>query len=150
MSEERDIDDIIKSLEDSDNDKSGEENLPAKKEQENEVESIDSEVPDVTEDDEVIKSVFKMTLEDRKKADDAYEIFAPEIAKGTDRSSASKEAMMKAIELKIGSVKNIIEVMKLKQRKDNPAVGVFVDTQNQKKVGIDLKNIANSLDDDES
>lgn len=143
-----DIDDIIKSLEDSGDDESSEENLPAKTSGNDKVEAISEQVPDVTEDDEVIKSVFKMTLEDRKKADDAYEIFAPEIAKGTDRSSASKEAMMKAIELKIGSVKNIIDIMKLKQRKDNPAVGVFVDTQTQKKVGIDLKNIADALDDE--
>lgn len=147
MGEEKDIDDIIKELQTNDESTGNEEEVSEPGESKD-VAVGNSQVPDVTEDEEVIKAVFEMTLEDRKKADDAYEIFAPEIAQGKDRSTASKEAMMKAIELKIGSVKNIIEVMKLKQRKDNPAVGVFVDTQSQKKVGIDLRNIADALDDE--
>lgn len=134
-----DIDDIIKSLE-------NEETLPEKTKKE--VKAPESNIPDVSEDEEVIKAVFEMTVEDRKKADNAYEIFAPDVARGQDRSSASKEAMMKAIELKINSVKNIIDVMKLKQKKDNPSVGVFIDTQSQKKAGIDLRNIASEMEDE--
>lgn len=112
-----------------------------------EVDEIESQIPDVTENEELMRSIFKMTLEDRKKADDAYEIFAPEISTGQDKTTASKEAMMKAIELKITSARNIIDMMKL-NKKDQPAVGVFMGNfMSERKAGINLKNLSDEIND---
>lgn len=147
MEEQKDIDDLIRELQNDTGEDAETDNDVPSVEKSGEVAKIDSKDVDVTENEEVMKAVFEMTLEDRKKADDAYEIFAPEVAKGTDRSTASKEAMMRAIELKIASAKNIIDMMKL-NKKDGPSVGVFMgDLMGEKKAGISLKNISDEIDD---
>jgi len=102
----------------------------------------EKKLPDATEDEELMQSVVNMVMEDRDKADHLYNTFAPEVALGRDRSQASKEAMAKAIELKISSAKNIIELLKLKKGDKTNNVGVFFgETMTGKKAGIDIKNI---------
>lgn len=147
MNEQKDIDDLIRELQDDTGEDTETDVVLSSVEESGEISETSSKSIDVTENEEVMQAVFEMTLEDRKKADDAYEIFAPEIAKGTDRSTASKEAMMRAIELKIASAKNIIDMMKL-NKKDSPSVGVFMgDLMGEKKAGISLKNISEEIDD---
>lgn len=144
---EKDIDDLIRELQDDEAGENKETDLAVSSvEKSLQTDENTSKDVDVTENEEVMKAVFQMTMEDRKKADDAYEIFAPEVAKGNDRSTASKEAMMRAIELKIASAKNIIDMMKL-NKKDGPSVGVFMgDLMGEKKAGINLRNISDELD----
>ena len=101
---------------------------------------------DVTEFESLAGELMKMTVEDRKKADEAFELFFPEIARGTDRSQASKEALMKSIELKISAGRNIIDILKLlknEEKKNGTNVGIFLNT---KKSGIDLNNIIKDID----
>jgi len=137
MDEDKDIDDLINELEI--------ENIETKELKT--TESNDVEEVDVTENEELMQEVFNMTIEDRQKADDAYNIFAPVISQGKDHTTASKEAMMKAIELKIASAHNIIEMMKL-NKKGEPSVGIFMNNMiGEKKAGINIKNISDEIDD---
>lgn len=104
---------------------------------------------DVTDDDELAKAFVKMTIEDRKDAENMYNIFAPEIVAGRDRSQGSKEALAKSLELKIAASKNMIELLKIRSKKDagnNVNIGVFGEVMNQKKAGIDLSKIKDEFD----
>jgi len=134
-----DIDKLLEELE-------SENNLVESKEEPKEVVKVESEIPNIMENEEVMTAIFKMAVEDRKKADDAYEIFAPEISTRKDNTTASKEAMMRAIELKIASAKNIIDMMKL--NKKETSVGVFMgDMFGEKKAGINIRNLSDENDD---
>jgi len=135
-----DIDKLLEELE-------SENNLVESKEEPKEVVKVESEIPNIMENEEVMTAIFKMAVEDRKKADDAYEIFAPEISTRKDNTTASKEAMMRAIELKIASAKNIIDMMKLNNKKES-SVGIFMgDVFGENKAGISIKNLSDENDD---
>jgi hypothetical protein len=132
------IDDIINEIDVEEN----EENFdivvaPSKK-----VKSAEENIPDVTEEEELMKTVVDMVMQDRQKADDLYNVFVPDVSTGRDRSEGSKEAMTKAVELKISAAKNIIELLKLKKNDAKNSVGVFFgETMSGKKAGINIRNI---------
>jgi hypothetical protein len=103
------------------------------------------EVADATDKEELAKSLIEMTNEDRSMADKIFQMFYPNISMGTDRSQASKEAITKALELKINAGRNIIELMKLlKQEEKSNNIGIFL---NEKKTGININSIMEELDD---
>jgi hypothetical protein len=105
----------------------------------------DSEDP--TDREELAKNLLEMTQSDRKMADKIFQLFYPNIGSGTDRSQASKEALTRALELKINAGRNIIDLMKLlKEDQNSGNVGIFI---SDKKAGIDMKNIQEGLDDDD-
>lgn len=134
-----DIDDILDTL-----DKVTEEDKATKEV----VKKDDS--PDIGEKEVFLKTMADMTLSDRKMADNFYKVFAPEVALGRDRSQASKEAMAKAIELKITAAKNILEAYKIAKEdaKSGNNVGIFFgETQSSKKVGIDISKIQQEISD---
>jgi len=93
------------------------------------------------------KELVKLTKEDRKMADKLFELFYPEISSGHDRSQASKEALSKALELKISAGRNIIDLMKIMKQEEklNNSIGFFF---SGKKTGIDLQNIRDTYIED--
>lgn len=103
---------------------------------------------DVSSREDLAEELMKVTKEDRKMADKLFELFYPEIMHGRDRSQASKEALSKALELKITAGKNIIDLLKIMKQdeKNTNAIGVFF---NEKNAGISLSKIQDSFDDDE-
>ena len=139
------IDDIINEIDVEDEIEETKENdkkSPSVVSSSKEVQNEENNSPDATEEDELMQSVVNMVMQDREKADHLYNTFAPEVAMGRDRSQASKEAMSKAIELKISSAKNIIDLLKLKKNDKGNNVGVFFgETMSGKKAGINIKNI---------
>lgn len=146
MSDEQDIDDIINQI---NFDELQEETLQEKKLQTSSS-KLPSEKPDLADQDEFLDTILDMALEDRKLADDYYNVFLPEVSMGKDRSQASKEAMGKAIELKISAAKNIIDAKKIIDNKNNKTgnVGIFLGNSiSSKKAGIDLSKFQNELDD---
>jgi len=142
MSDEINIDDIINEI---DVEEESEENIEKNTsivEPSKNVKNAEENAIDVTEDEELMRTVVDMVMQDRDKADHLYNTFAPEVAMGRDRSEGSKEAMTKAIELKISSAKNIIELLKLKKNDAKNSVGVFFgETMSGKKAGINIRNI---------
>ena len=102
---------------------------------------------DVSDKEELAKELVKLTKEDRKMADKLFELFYPEISSGHDRSQASKEALSKALELKISAGRNIIDLMKIMKQEEklNNSIGFFF---SGKKTGIDLQNIRDTYIED--
>ena len=138
------IDDIINEIDVDDEDFLEKEETsvvtPSKK-----IKSAEENLPDVTEDEELMRTVVSMVMEDRQKADDLYNVFVPDVSTGRDRSEGSKEAMTKAVELKISAAKNVIELLKLKKNDAKNSVGVFFgETISGKKAGINIRNITGS------
>lgn len=139
MSEDFNIDDIIDEIDIEEIEEKKDSVVSPSKELQNEGENL----PDIIEEDELMRSVVEMTMEDRQKADDFYNIFVPDVVTGRDRSEGSKEAMAKALELKIASAKNIIDLIKLKKNNDKGNnVGIFFgESMSGKKAGINMDNI---------
>lgn len=140
--DEINIDDIINEIDVEEESEENIEKNPSVVEPSKNVKNAEENAIDVTEDEELMKTVVDMVMQDRDKADHLYNTFAPEVAMGKDRSQASKEAMSKAVELKISSAKNIIELLKLKKNDAKNSVGVFFgETMSGKKAGINIRNI---------
>jgi len=127
------IDEILKNLDQNNGDK------------DRELEETKDNLPDATDEESLMAEVVKMTLEDRKHADDLYNVFLPEVSMGKDHSEGSKEAMVRAVELKINAARNIIDLIKIKKTGDGQknSFGVFIggNTMSQKKAGINIANI---------
>ena len=102
---------------------------------------------DVSNKEELAEELISITREDRKMADKLFELFYPEIMSGQDRSQASKEALSKALELKIAAGRNIIDLLKVmkQEEKVSSAIGVFF---NEKKAGISIDSIKEDFEDD--
>jgi hypothetical protein len=129
--------DIDKQLEDIENQKNKdletkEENLPAKVE-------IDEEV--------LTSSIVDHVTDDREKADEIYKLFYSKIAFENDDRQGSKEALLKSLELKIESSKNIIELLKVnaKKKENSNNLNVLFETKSEKEVGISFENIKKSM-----
>jgi len=103
---------------------------------------------DVADNHELAKELVNLTHEDRKMADKLFELFYPEIMSGQDRSQASKEALSRALELKIDAGKNIIELLKIMKKEEKPTntIGLFF---NEKKAGISIESIKEKYSDEE-
>jgi hypothetical protein len=129
MSETINIDDIITELGLSQDEK---------KEVQKRNESKEMDVEDASS---VASGLVDMVKNDREKADEIFNLFYTNLAKDTDRSQASKEALTKALELKIEASKNIIELLKIKTRTVDGGTNVFVNAITPKKAGIDINNI---------
>jgi len=102
---------------------------------------IEENLPDASADDELMQTVVNMVMEDRKKADDLYNVFVPDVSTGRDRSEGSKEAMTKAVELKISAAKNIIELLKLKKNEKSSVGLYFGEVMNGRKAGINIASL---------
>ena len=71
---------------------------------------------DVQDIDNIAENLVTMTTSDRDKADKIFEMFFTSIGLDKDHSQASKEALTKALELKIEASKNLIELLKIKTK----------------------------------
>ncbi len=135
MSNEEDIDEILNSI-------------TASEEVEEDKELVvqeDKDLVDASVSSELEQELIKQTLDDREQADQIFNLFFPDLGMGQDRTTASKEAITKALELKIMASRNIIDLLKLR-KEANSKVGVFVNTIPSKKAGIDIRNIADAVD----
>jgi len=99
---------------------------------------------DVEDDTALAEELIRTVKDDRSMADKIFQLFYPEISMGKDKSTASKEALTKALELKISAANNIIELLKLrsKNREAKNQIGVFVGNQiSEKKAGFSFSDI---------
>ena len=101
---------------------------------------------DIVEEDEILRRGLLEVEEDRALAKKAFDLFYPNLALDKDKSQGSKEALMKAIELRILAGKTTVELLKAKnsRTKEGPNVGVFI---NSNKSGIDIKAIKDNYED---
>ena len=98
---------------------------------------------DVEDINSIAEGLVKMTSDDRRKADKIFEMFFTNLGLEKDKSQASKEALTRALELKIEASKNLIELLKIKTKANEmkTQIGIAFNTAPGKKHGIDLSNI---------
>jgi len=104
-----------------------------------------NEIINASDTAELEQELVRQTVDDRAKADQIFDLFYADLGFHTDRSQASKEAITRALELKIQASKNIIDLLKLK-KETSSKMGVFVNTVSPEKAGIDIRNIQNELE----
>lgn len=101
---------------------------------------------DASDTDELANEVLRQTIDDRKKADNIFELLEPGIGLGTDKTGASKEALTKALELKIAASRNIIELLKIRKGLvEGNKMGIIFNQVPKAKAGINLDNIKREL-----
>tara|TARA_Y100000310_G_scaffold109614_1_gene108020 strand:+ start:4749 stop:5150 length:402 start_codon:yes stop_codon:yes gene_type:complete len=101
---------------------------------------------DASDVSEIEQELIKQTKDDRSKADQIFDLFYPNLGgSGHDRSQASKEAITKALELKIQASRNLIDLLRIK-KDTSSKLGIFVDTVSPKKAGISVDNIISQVD----
>lgn len=128
------IDKMLEEMEKSDLSKPNKKDLAeTKKELELDAEDINS----------IAEELIRMTKDDRSKANKIYEMFFTSLGLERDKSEASKEALTKALELKIEASKNLIELLKIKTRNNEVKtnIGIVFPTLNQKKSGININRL---------
>jgi len=99
---------------------------------------------DVEDLNSIAENLVKMTKNDRSDADKVFELFFTALGLKEDRSEASKEALTKALELKILASQNIIELLKIKAKTNEmkTSIGLFFNQgMPGKKAGVNLKSI---------
>lgn len=83
-----------------------------------------------------------------KIAKEIYDLFYGPLALDKDRSTSSKEALLRSLELRVESSKVLTELAKAIAKKEDGVnkgnVGVFINTKSGEDFGIDIKNIQNS------
>lgn len=102
---------------------------------------------DVTDDNAIAEQLIKMTIDDRKQADKIFDAFYDDIVLSKDSTTSSKEALNKSLELKIEAGKNIIELLKIRAKKESANSNTQINILKDKDVGINLSNIDAHLDD---
>lgn len=138
MSDEN-IDDIIHEIENEETEEEIDYSVPAEKDELTEV--------DVTDDNDIAEALVNMTVDDRDKADKLFDLFYGDLSLGKDHSTSSKEAIAKALELKIDAGKNLIELLKIKKRSESSTNNILAfETVSEKKSGIDLSKIKDFVD----
>ena len=98
----------------------------------------------------VAKAVTKNIKKDRDKAEDLYAFMEDLIDINNDKSPGSREAMAKAVELKMKGTDQLIELLKIKAKLINPAKGVEVNINlgdYDEKRGSDTSSLISLVDD---
>jgi hypothetical protein len=98
---------------------------------------------DIEDINSIAENLVKMTKDDRAKADKIFEMFYTAVGVDKDRTEASKEAISRALELKIEASKNLIELLKIKTKANEikTNIGLAFNVSSGKKAGINLENI---------
>lgn len=73
--------------------------------------------------DQIASTVIERVSEDREKADEAYDFMRDQIDIEGDRNPSTRDAMLKAVELKIMTTDQMIELLKIKAKMINPNKG---------------------------
>ena len=97
----------------------------------------------------VAKAVTKNIKKDREKAEDLYAFMEDLIDINNDKSPGSRDAMAKAVELKMKGTDQLIELLKIKAKLINPAKGVEVNINlgdYDEKRGSDTNNLISIVD----
>jgi formate-dependent nitrite reductase cytochrome c552 subunit len=102
---------------------------------------------DVEDDNALTTMILTSALEDKKKADDLFDIFEANVAMSKDRSDSSKEALTKAVEIRVQATTNLVKILDVKSKSKQNTGNNFINFQvSPKKAGIDIKNVKDNLE----
>lgn len=101
---------------------------------------------DVEDDNALTTMILTSALEDKKKADDLFDIFETNISMSRDRSDSSKEALTKAVEIRVQATTNLVKILDVRSKSKQSSGNNFINFQvSPKKAGIDINNIKDNL-----
>ena len=106
---------------------------------------------DYTNMETVATQIVEKMNANEKVAEQIYDLFYSDLANGRDRSQASKEALLRSLELRVENNKALAELAKALAKKQAAEqasknnVGVFINTKKDTDFGIDIDNIKDEL-----
>lgn len=103
---------------------------------------------DIMDEIEVSNKMLEMIENDRDKADKIFDLFYKDLELQKDRTTSSKEGLARALELKIEASKNLLELIKAKQKSKEVrnGVGIILNTISDKKMGINISGLTGEDD----
>lgn len=106
---------------------------------------------DYTSMETVATQIVEKMNANEKVAEQIYDLFYSDLANGRDRSQASKEALLRSLELRVENNKALAELAKALAKKQAAEqasknnVGVFINTKKDTDFGIDIDSIKDEL-----
>ena len=143
MSDDVDIDAIMNEIISND-DKTVEEVV----ELETEVETHETKevAIDLDETNALANQIVENSLDVVKNSKKVFENFSDDVFKGRDRSTSSKEAMLKALDVQNNANKNMIDLAKVLSSKDKGGgTNILVQAVTEKQAGISINNIRENI-----
>ena len=87
---------------------------------------LDIQAKEIEQMNKVAKQVIVQVDDDRDKTDELYDFMRDQIEVDGDRNPATREAMAKALELKMKGTDQMIELLKIKAKLINPNKGTAI------------------------
>jgi len=101
---------------------------------------------DLDDENALSNEIVKTSLGIVDNARKVFENFSDDVFHGKDRSTSSKEAMLKALDIQNGANKNMIDLAKvLKDKGNGNGTNILIQGISEKQAGISLNNIKDSL-----
>ncbi len=118
-----------------------------------EIEKEAAEVPVVKDEDaidlevegELSQRIVKNSLNVINAAKSVYTSFSDDVFKGNDRSTSSKEAMLRALDVQNSANKNMIDLAKVLANKDKNGTNILINTISEKRAGVNFSNMKDSF-----
>ncbi len=79
------------------------------------------------------------------KAKMVFDNFSADVFHGADKSTSSKEALIKALDVQNAANKNMIDLAKVLSSKSDKGTNILINTVSEKQAGISLNNIKANL-----
>ncbi len=79
------------------------------------------------------------------KAKMVFDNFSADVFHGADKSTSSKEALIKALDVQNAANKNMIDLAKVLDKKTEKGTNILINTVSEKQAGISLNNIKANL-----
>lgn len=101
---------------------------------------------DLEEENALANKIVENSLDVIKNSKKVFENFEADVFHGKDRSTSSKEAMLKALDVQNNANKNMIDLAKVLTNKDKGnGTNILVQAVSEKQAGISINNIRDSL-----
>ena len=118
-----------------------------------EIEEEAAEVPAVKDEDsidlevegELSQRIVKNSLNVINAAKSVYTSFSDDVFKGNDRSTSSKEAMLRALDVQNSANKNMIDLAKVLANKDKNGTNILINAISEKRAGVNFSNMKDNL-----
>lgn len=100
---------------------------------------------DLEDDNALSNRIVQNSLNVITNAKMVFENFSVDVFHGADKSTSSKETLIKALDVQNAANKNMIDLAKVLSAKSDKGTNILINTVSEKQAGISLNNIKASL-----
>ena len=102
---------------------------------------------DLDEENALANAIVQNSLDVIKNAKKVFDNFEADVFHGKDRSTSSKEAMIKALDTQNSANKNMIDLAKVlsASKEKNNGTNILINAVSEKQAGISISNIKDNL-----